>query len=77
MLASGPACQPDRWYHGKFDWSYRPPAGRITIHIDKQSYAGEFRFVPGTIGPGRFFLFGHVETVKPEGCLHVRNFKAP
>ena len=34
-----------------------------------------FEFLPGTVGPGRFCLFGHVETVEADGCLHFRNFK--
>jgi len=72
----GPAFKPDRWYHVRFDWSYREPAGEVTIHVDGRSYSEKFEFVKGTIGPGRFFLFGHVETTQPAGCLHFRNFKA-
>ena len=71
----GPAFQPDRWYHIVFDWSYRAPAGRVTIQVDDRSYAQTFEFVPGTVGPGRFYLFGHVETVQPDGCMHFRNFR--
>ena len=71
----GPAFQPDRWVHIRFEWAYRAPAGRITIRVDRQSYTSEYRFVPGTIGPGRYYLFGHVETRQPDGCLHFRNFQ--
>lgn len=71
----GPAFQPDRWYHIKFDWSYRPPSGNIIIHIDNRSYESSFEFLPGTVGPGRFFIFGHVETPQPAGCLHFRSFR--
>lgn len=72
----GPAFQPDRWYHVAFDWSYRAPAGRITIQVDDRSYTEAFEFLPGTVGPGRFYVFGHVETVEADGCLHFRNFRA-
>ena len=71
----GPPFEADRWYHVRFDWSYRQPKGRIRIDIDGRSYSSSYQFVPGTIGPGRFFLLGHVETTQPEGRLHVRNFK--
>ena len=71
----GPAFEPDRWYHVRFDWSYHQPAGRVTIHIDDRSYPAAFEFVPETVGPGRYFLFGHVETTQPDGRLHFRNFK--
>lgn len=71
----GPALRPDRWYRIRFDWSYRAPAGTVTIHVDGRRYADAFKFVPGTVGPGRYFLFGHVETTQPEGCLHFRNFR--
>lgn len=70
----GTAFEPDRWYRIRFDWSYREPAGRVTIHVDDRSYSSAFEFVPGTEGPGRFFLFGHVETQQPDGCLHFRHF---
>ena len=70
---AGPAFQPDRWYRIALEWSYREPAGRIVIRVDDQSYETAFEFVPGTVGPGRFFGFGHFETNRPEGCLHVRN----
>lgn len=72
----GPAFKPDRWYRIRFDWSYREPAGRVTIHVDGRSYSSEFEFVPETAGPGRFFLFGHIETTEPEGRLHFRRFSA-
>ena len=71
----GPAFQADRWYHVRFEWSYRDPTGRVTIRIGGRSYSDSFEFVPGTVGPGRFFLFGHVETDKADGCLHFRDFK--
>jgi len=75
IFAIGPTFKPDRWYHIRFDWSYEEPSGRVTIHVDDRSYSSEFRFVPGTVGPGRYFLFGHVETTQPKGRLHFRNFK--
>ncbi len=71
----GPAFKPDRWYRVRFDWSYRQPGGQVTIHVDDRSYSEKFELVKGTIGPGRFFLFGHVETTQPQGRLHFRNFK--
>jgi len=74
LVPIGPPFKPDRWYHIRFDWSYREPAGRVTIHVDERSYSVEFEFVPKTVGPGRFFLFGHVETTQPEGRLHFRDF---
>ncbi|HUT09372.1 MAG TPA: hypothetical protein VMY42_02660 [Thermoguttaceae bacterium] len=70
----GPAFEPDRWYRVGFEWSYREPAGSVTIRVDDRSYSTDYRFVPKTIGPGRYFLFGHVETTQPEGRLHFRNF---
>ena len=76
IFAIGPAFKPDRWYHIRFDWLYGEPDGRVTIGVDGRSYSAAFRFVPGTVGPGRFFLFGHVETTRPEGCLHFRSFRA-
>jgi len=76
IFSIGPAFKPDRWYHVRFDWSYREPSGRIEIRIDDRSYAGSFELVTKTVGPGRFFLFGHVETTHPQGRLHFRNFKA-
>jgi len=75
VFSVGPAFKPDRWYHIRFDWTYRQPAGRFAVGIDDRSYQAEFRFLPGTIGPGRFFLFGHVETTQPDGRLHFRNLK--
>lgn len=75
IIPIGPAFQADRWYHVRFDWSYRPPAGRFTVHIDDRAYSTDFQFVPGTVGPGRFFLFGHVETTQPAGCMHFRNVR--
>jgi len=75
VLSVGPAFQPDRWYHIRFFWTYREPAGRFTVGIDDRTYETSFRFVPGTVGPGRFFLFGHVETTQPDGRMHFRNFK--
>jgi len=75
FFSVGPAFEPDRWRHIKFAWSYQAPIGKITFHIDDQVYTNSFEFVPGTIGPGRFYLFGHVETVQPDGCLYFRNFK--
>ncbi len=75
IFAIGPAFEADRWYHVRFEWTYREPSGKITIYVDDRSYASAFEFVPGTVGPGRFFLFGHVETTRPDGCLHFRNFK--
>ena len=71
----GPAFEADRWYHVRFEWSYREPTGRVTICVDRRSYSASCQFVPRTVGPGRFFLFGHVETTQPEGRLHFRNFK--
>ena len=71
----GPALKPDRWYRVRFDWSCRQTSGKVTIHIDDRSYSSDFKFVPNTEGPGRFFLFGHVETTQPEGRLHFREFK--
>jgi len=71
----GGAFEPDRWYRIRFEWTYREPAGKIKIGIDDRSYESDFTFVPGTVGPGRFFLFGHVETTQPDGCLHFRNFR--
>jgi len=75
IFSIGPAFEPDRWYHIRFDWSYQAPAGQITIRVDDRSYTAAFEFVPGTVGPGRFYLFGHVETLQPDGCMHFRNFK--
>lgn len=75
LFSIGPPLKPDRWYHIRFDWSYRAPSGRVTIHIDDRSYSSTFKLVPNTEGPGRFFLFGHVETKQPEGRLHFRNFR--
>ena len=75
IFPTGAAFKPDRWYRIRFEWTYREPAGRITIGVDDRSYASDFEFVPGTVGPGRFFLFGHVETSQPEGCLHFRHFR--
>ena len=71
----GPAFEADRWYHIRFDWVYKGPAGQVTIHVDERSYSERFEFVPGTIGPGRFYLFGHVETDQPDGRMHFRNFQ--
>ena len=76
IVPIGPAFKPDRWYRIRFVWSYREPDGRVAIHVDGRPYSAAFRFVPGTVGPGRFFLFGHVETTQPEGRLHFRNFRA-
>jgi len=76
IFSIGPAFKPDRWYRIRFDWSHREPAGRVTIRVDDRSYSAAFEFVPGTVGPGRFFLFGHVETTQPEGRLHFRHFRA-
>lgn len=70
----GSPFQPDRWYHIRFDWSYHEPMGEINLHIDKRVFSATFEFVPGTVGPGRFFLFGHVETLQPKGFLYFRNF---
>ena len=75
LLSIGPAFKPDRWYRIRFDWTYREPAGHVTIGIDDRAYEVEFQFVPATVGPGRFFLFGHVETTQPDGRLHFRNFR--
>ena len=72
----GPPFEPDRWYRIRFDWSYRDPEGTVTIHVDARRYPGTFKFVPGTVGPGRYFLFGHVETTQPQGALHFRQFRA-
>jgi len=71
----GPAFKPDRWYRIRFEWTYREPTGTITVGVDNRAYASDFEFVPETAGPGRFFLFGHVETTEPDGCLHFRNFQ--
>jgi len=75
IFSIGPAFEPGRWYHIVFDWSCQDSAGEITIHIDDDSYRNTFEFVPETVGPGRFYLFGHVETEQPDGCMHFRNFK--
>jgi len=75
IFSIGPAFEPGRWYHIVFDWSYQDSAGEITIRIDDDSYRNTFEFVPETAGPGRFYLFGHVETEQPDGCMHFRNFK--
>jgi hypothetical protein len=74
IMKIGPAFKPDRWYHITFTWSYEAPAGSITIGIDDQRYTTRFELLPDTVGPGRFFLFGHVETRAPKGKLHFRNF---
>jgi hypothetical protein len=75
IFSIGPAFEPDRWYQIRFDWSYREPTGRVTIHVDARSYTAAFEFVRKTVGPGRYFLFGHVETTQPEGRLRFRNFR--
>jgi len=75
IFSIGPAFEPDRWYHIRFDWLYEPPSGEVTIHVDGRSYESAFEFVPGTLGPGRFYLFGHVETEQPDGRMHFRKFK--
>ena len=75
IFTIGPPFQADKWYRIQFEWSYRAPKGHVAIHVDDRAYESEFEFVPGTIGPGRFYLFGHVETRQPEGRLHFRNFK--
>jgi len=75
IFSIGPAFEPDRWRHIRFDWRYDAPVGEITIHVDDRSYTAPFEFVPGTLGPGRFYLFGHVETEQPQGRMHFRNFK--
>jgi len=75
IFPTGAAFKPDRWYQVRFEWTYRDPAGTITIGIDDRTYTSDFEFVPGTTGPGRFFLFGHVETTQPDACLHFRNFR--
>ncbi len=71
----GPAFKADRWYRIRFEWTYRESTGTITVGVDDRAYASDFEFVPATAGPGRFFLFGHVETTAPDGCLHFRNFR--
>jgi hypothetical protein len=73
ILRVGPAFEPDRWYRIRLDWNYREPRGRITVHIDDRSYETDSEFVPGTVGPGRFFGFGNVETNRPEGRMYVRH----
>ena len=75
IFSVGPPFVPDRWYHVRFEWTYRNPAGKVTIRIDERAYSSAFEFVADTVGPGRFFLFGHVETTRPQGRLHCRNFK--
>jgi len=75
IFSIGPPFEPDRWYHIRFDWFYQAPAGEVTIYIDERSYTGAFEFVSGTLGPGRYYLFGHVETEQPDGCMHFRDFK--
>ena len=67
IIPIGPAFEPDRWYHVRFVWAYRAPTGFVRIHVDDRSYSTTFTFVNGTVGPGRFFLFGHVGTTRPEG----------
>ena len=46
----------------------------VFLNVDDRSYSSQFQFVHETIGPGSFFLFGHVETTQPNGRLHARNF---
>jgi len=75
IFSIGPAFEPGRWYHIRYDWSYRQPAGHVTIRVDGRPYSAAFEFVRNTVGPGRFFLFGHVETTQPEGRVHFRNFR--
>jgi hypothetical protein len=76
IMSIGPAFEPDRWYHVRLDWTYREPSGSVAVRVDDRAYRAEFEFVDGTLGPGRFFAFGHVETTRPEGRLHCRNFVA-
>ena len=68
----------DPWQAGKtytvtFDWDYIPSSGKldIEVEINGKSYQEVVDLIPGSEGPGRFFLFGHVETQSGGGHLTV------
>lgn len=75
----GEPWQPDRWYHVAFDWDYDRPEARleITISIDGDAYGRTVQLEQDSEGPGRFFMFGHVETNSGSGQLHIRNVVVP
>jgi hypothetical protein len=77
LFSIGPAFEADRWYRIRFQWRCGEASNRITIQVDEKAYSSDFALRPQTVGPGRFFLFGHVETTQPAGRMYFRNFRAP